>query len=320
MQIFAMRGNMTNYKGEVIETPILSSLKEGLNPFEFFISVYGAIKGMIDIALKTAEAGYLSRRLVETVQNVTVSTEDCFSTRGMRIGALQEYDIITNETVVLIPLTKRVYGRYLAEDVLDRNNLLITRGALILENELELLEKHKIDEVVIRSSLECSLFPTVCQKCYGIDLGKQAVPAPLGSAVGIIAAQSLGEPGTQLTMRTFHSGGITSQQEDIVQGLPKVKELLDNTVPPKEIRATLAKITGEVTSVKVNETTGETVVTQSNEETEEVYFIPASKKARVKRGQLIKAAESVATGKVDLNQYLEIAGRYGCQEYIKKEI
>jgi DNA-directed RNA polymerase subunit beta' len=321
MQIFAMRGNMTNYKGEVIETPILSSLKEGLNPFEFFISVYGAIKGMIDIALKTAEAGYLSRRLVESVQNIIVKEDDCGSKVGLWVESLKEKDQVTDEESILIPLNKRIYGRFLAKNVKDNDgNILLEENTLVLDKQLEILKDNDIFGVFIRTSLECKLFPGICQKCYGIDLGKRELVVPLGTAVGIIAAQSLGEPGTQLTMRTFHSGGVTNQQEDIVQGLPKVKELLDNVSPSKESKALLARISGEIVEVKRNEETKEFIVLQRNKDSEEAYFIPSGRKVKVKVGQFLNIGENITTGKVDLNQYLDVSGRYNCQEYIKKEI
>jgi DNA-directed RNA polymerase subunit beta' len=321
MQIFAMRGNMTNYKGEVIETPILSSLKEGLNPFEFFISVYGAIKGMIDTALKTAEAGYLSRRLVETVQNIVVTKNDCGTENGSWFESLNEHDYLTDEESVLINLEKRIYGRFLSSDVKDElGNLLLERGSFVLKKELEIIKENNIKGVFIRTSMECELFPGVCQKCYGLNLSKKGEITPLGMAVGIIAAQSLGEPGTQLTMRTFHSGGVIGKQEDIVQGLPKVKELLDNVIPTKETRALLARISGEITEITMNEETRELTITQKNDNSEETYFVPYGKKSKIKKGQFVKLGESITTGKIDLSQYLEIAGRYSCQEYIKKEI
>lgn len=321
MQIFAMRGNMTNYKGEVIETPILSSLREGLNPFEFFISVFGAIKGMIDMALKTAEAGYLSRILMEAVQNIIIKQKDCGTDVGSKFEILKDKDNLTDEEVVLIPLKKRIYGRFLSDDVKDNSgNILLKKDTFILEKELEILKNNNIESVFARTSLECTLFPSLCQKCYGLDLGKREQIVPLGTAVGIIAAQSLGEPGTQLTMRTFHSGGVKGQQEDIVQGLPKVKELLDKISPSKDSKSLLSRISGEIVEIKINNETQETIVTQRNKDIEEIYFVPSNKKVKVKEGQFINVGESITTGKIDLNQYLDVSGRYNCQEYIKKEI
>ncbi|CAJ0926629.1 21602_t:CDS:10 [Entrophospora sp. SA101] len=255
-QIFAMRGNTTNYLGEIIETPIISSLWEGLTPFEFFTSVYGAVKGMVDIALKTAEAGYLTRRLVESTQGIIVNSPDC----GTNSGVLVE----ENDSNVLVT---KIYG-----------------------------------------------LSGVCQKCYGLDLSKPSEQIAMGTAVGIIAAQSLGEPGTQLTMRTFHAGGIAGD-EDIIQGLPKVKQIFDNIKPEKKEKAILAKCNGTISSVE------EEVIKQKSEKGEEIiYSYEPEKKVRVKKGEKVILGTRLTSGKIDLEEYLEIVGRERCQKYIKEGI
>ncbi|CAG8577173.1 7684_t:CDS:1 [Ambispora gerdemannii] len=302
-QIFAMRGNTTNYLGEVIETPITSSLWEGLSPFEFFISVYGAVKGMIDIALKTAEAGYLTRRLVEASQSLSIISLDC----GTDSNILAE----ENDT----PLAKRIYGRYLAQDISNKKEgIILTRGTLLLEKEAKIIRKNKISAVRVFSPLTCQLVEGICQKCYGLDLSKPGEAIALGTAVGIIAAQSLGEPGTQLTMRTFHSGGIIGD-EDITQGLPKVKQIFDNVKPDKQEKSILAKISGEIISVE------EKIIRQKDDNGQEIiYPLGKKKKVRFNQGDIVKKGERITSGKIDLEEYLEIMGRDICQNYIKEEV
>lgn len=303
-QIFAMRGLTTNYLGEVLETPIISSLWEGLSPFEFFISVYGAMKGMIDIALKTAEAGYLTRRLVEASQSIIISALDCQT----KARILLEEDDPLN-------LAKRIYGRFLAQDIFGRKKeIILSRDTLLLEEEIKIIQKNKISSVWIRSPLTCELVNGLCQKCYGTDLSRPGEIVALGTAAGIIAAQSLGEPGTQLTMRTFHGGGIAGD-EDITQGLPKVKQILDNIEPSKEEKATLAKVTGEITMAE------EKIIKQKGESGAEItYSLGKGKSIRFRPGEVVEKGTRITSGKVNLEEYLKIMGRDECQKYIKEEI
>ncbi|CAG8611881.1 6933_t:CDS:2 [Ambispora gerdemannii] len=312
-QIFAMRGHTTNYLGEVIETPITSSLWEGLSPLEFFISVYGAIKGMIDLALKTAEAGYLTRRLVESSQNITITSSDCQT----QAGALREENIE-------LPLTKQVYGRYLADDIANKKKeIILTRNTLLLEKEIKIIQENQISSVCIRSPWHCETEGGICQKCYGLDLSRPGETIALGTAVGIIAAQSLGEPGTQLTMRTFHTGGISSE-EDITQGLPKVKQIFDNIKPDKEEKAILAKSEGiisSITAIDSNETNFSRLIKQKDQAGAEIiYPIEKERLVRVQPGEKVKKGQKLTGGKIDLEEYLEIVGREVCQNYIKEEI
>ncbi|CAG8448666.1 7896_t:CDS:2 [Racocetra fulgida] len=303
-QIAGMRGNITDYSGEVKETAITSSLWEGLTPFEFFISDFGATKGMIDTALKTAEAGYLTRRLVESAQSLIILAPDCGTNSIM---SLTENDL---------PLKKRIYGRYLAQDVSDKKGkVILMRNTLLLEKEIKTLQIHKVMEVGVFSPLTCQLVDGICQKCYGLDLGRPGEPVSLGTAVGIIAAQSLGEPGTQLTMRTFHSGGV-SGDEDITQGLPKVKQILDNIKPKKDEKTILAELSGEIISIE------EKKIRQKNEEGGETktYSLGKEITARVKPGDFVKKGERLTGGKIDLEEYLEIMGREKCQEYIREGV
>lgn len=303
-QIFAMRGLTTNYLGEVIKTPIISSLWEGLTPFEFFFSVYGAMKGMIDTALKTAEAGYLTRRIVEAAQTLVIVSEDCQTNFGIN---LEEKDLDL--------LIKRIYGRYLLKDVYNENKeILLVRDNFLLEKEIKIIQENKINSLWVRSPITCELASGLCQKCYGADLSKPGHLVSIGTAVGIIAAQSLGEPGTQLTMRTFHGGGIFGG-EDIIQGLPKVKQILDNIKPEKEEKAILAKITGEIISIENK------IIKQKSEKGEEVlYPLSEDKLFRFRLGNMVKKGEKITGGKVSLEEYLKIMGRDECQRYIKEEV
>ena len=299
-----MRGHATNYLGEVIETPIISSLWEGLSPFEFFISVYGAVKGMIDIALKTAAAGDLTRRLVESSQRLAITSADCQTSLDILLE--------TNDT---LSLNERIYGRYLARDISNQQKeVIIVRNTLLLEAEIKIIQENKILAVWVRSPLNCELVEGICQKCYGLDLSRPGETIALGEAVGIIAAQSLGEPGTQLTMRTFHTGGITGD-EDITQGLPKVKQIFDNIKPKKEEKAILAKAAGEIISIE------EKIIKQkSHEEAEIIYSISEESSPKVNQGDKIQKGAKLTTGKIELAEYLEIMGRDICQDYIKEEI
>ncbi|CAH1759628.1 2912_t:CDS:2 [Entrophospora sp. SA101] len=316
-QVFGMRGNMTDYKGATIETPILSSLKEGLNPFEFFISVYGAMKGMMDTALKTAEAGYLTRQLVETVQNLIITTEDCQTPEGISLQELTENTAFGQKGSVLISLAERIAGRYLAQDVTVNGKLMLASGTLLLAKEIALLQENNVSAVKVRSPFTCSLIQGICQKCYGGDLSKNQAVIELGTAVGIIAAQSLGEPGTQLTMNTFHTGGVTGE-EDIVQGLPKVKEILGNVLPDKKKQAILAQETGEIIAIIEDEKNQQITIKQKAESQEFTYTFDLEKRIKVKVGQIVQRGENLTAGKVNLEKLLEIVGREVCHVEITK--
>jgi DNA-directed RNA polymerase subunit beta' len=320
-QVFGMRGSMTDYKGNIIETPILSSLKEGLNPFEFFISVYGAMKGMMDTALKTSEAGYLTRQLVETVQNIIIVAEDCQTTEGIQLSELKEGGVFDDSGDVLMNLEERVTGRYLAQDVKDESKkLTLSKDIVLSAKEVLLLKKNGISAVKVRSPFTCSLVRGICQKCYGLDLSKEEEIVELGTAVGIIAAQSLGEPGTQLTMDTFHTGGVAGE-EDIVQGLPKVKEILGNVLPQKQKQAILAQADGIIDEIIKDEKNQQTTIKQKSKSGQELsYTFDLEKKIKVKVGKTVQKGQVLTTGKISLEKLLETAGREACQSYIKEEI
>jgi len=260
---------------------------------------------MIDIALKTAQAGDLTRRLVESSQRLVITSSDCQTSLGI---LLVEHDILS--------LNERIYGRYLARDISNQKKaVILVRNTLLLEAEIKTIKENGITTVWVRSPLNCELAEGICQKCYGLDLSRPGEAVALGEAVGIIAAQSLGEPGTQLTMRTFHTGGITGD-EDITQGLPKVKQIFDNIKPKKEEKAILLKeATGEIVSIEEK-----IIKLKSPEGEEKVYFVGQGNSPRVNQGDKVQKGAKLTTGKIDLEEYLEIMGREACQNYIKEEI
>ena len=235
-QILGMKGLVTSPSGAIIELPVKGNFKKGFSVLEYFIATHGVRKGLSDTALRTSNAGYLTRRLVDVAQDVVVVQDDCGDKEGLLITKAESEEM--SETIV-----KRMTGRYLASDLKNsRGKTVIKSGELITEEIAEKISKEEIKEAVIRSILNCKLNHGVCSKCYGYDLAYNK-PVKLGTAVGIIAAQSIGEPGTQLTMRTFHTGGVAGQ-EDITQGLPRVEEIFESR-PPKR-RAFIADVAGRV--------------------------------------------------------------------------
>ncbi len=238
-QMAGMKGLVTNPAGEVIELPAKDSFKEGLNILEYFISTHGSRKGMTDTALRTADAGYLTRRLVDVAQDIVINADDCGATDGR---------VITRASSEALgrPLSRRIFGRVAASDVKDASGKVLVEAGTMIDDKLALeIEKSTASEVELRTVLRCMLTRGVCAKCYGYDLGFNK-PVSLGAAVGIVAAQAIGEPGTQLTMRTFHTGGVAGL--DITQGLPRVEELLEAREPKGQ--AMISEIDGFVTSIK----------------------------------------------------------------------
>ena len=222
-QLAGMRGLIANTSGTVIEIPIRANYREGLNILEYFIASRGARKGLADTALRTADSGYLTRRLVDVSQDVIIREEDCGTTDGIEV-----YEI-KNGNEVVEPFSERLIGRYLAEDLRDEaGELIVSRNKLIGDADAKKIVDAGVKRIKIRSVLECKSKIGVCAKCYGVNLANNSTVA-VGEAVGTIAAQSIGEPGTQLTMRTFHTGGVASADaEDITQGLPRVEELFES--------------------------------------------------------------------------------------------
>lgn len=235
-QIIGMKGLVTSPSGGIIELPVKGNFKKGFDVLEYFISSHGVRKGLSDTALRTANAGYLTRRLVDVSQDIIVSEEDCGESEGVVINKKESEEMGEN-------LIKRITGRYMASDIKNtKGKVLVKAGELITENIALKLEKEDIEEVSIRSVLNCRSERGICIKCYGYDLGNNQ-SVKIGTPVGIVAAQSIGEPGTQLTMRTFHTGGVASQ-EDITQGLPRVEEIFEARTPKK--KAIISEVNGEV--------------------------------------------------------------------------
>jgi len=309
-QLAGMRGLMASAAGKTIEIPIKSNFKEGLNVLEFFVSTHGSRKGLADTALRTADSGYLTRRLVDVSQDVIVREEEC---------GTDEYIIATafrDGNEVIEDLKDRIVGRYSAEDVMhpQTGEIIVKKNEMIDEDVAEKIEKAGIKEVKVRSVLGCKTRHGVCVHCYGRNLAT-GEPVNVGEAVGIIAAQSIGEPGTQLTMRTFHTGGVAAAA-DITQGLPRVEELFEAR-KPKGL-AIISEISGEVT-IKDSKRKREVIVTSKDGDTR-TYTIPYGSRLKVSNGDFIEAGDEITEGSVNPHDILKIKGVHGVENYIVKEV
>ena len=303
-QIAGMRGLVANPKGEIIPRPIKANFREGLSVLEYFISTHGARKGLADTALRTADSGYLTRRLVDVAQELIVKEWECESNRGIWIEPIDEQRLL--ETSLL--------GRCLAEDLTLADGTVLARNTEIDDDHIEaLIADETITRVRVRSVLTCDTIVGVCSKCYGrfLATGK---PADLGEAVGIIAAQSIGEPGTQLTMRTFHPGGVAGV--DITHGLPRVIELFDARHPKGA--SDLAEITGSV-RIEEKEKAREVVITSADGE-EFRYMVPRRVRLRYSEGDEINAGEQLFEGAADPKEILKIRGIGAVQRYLVTEV
>ena len=308
-QLAGMRGLIANTSGETIEIPIRANYREGLNILEYFISSRGARKGLADTALRTADSGYLTRRLVDVSQEVIVRTDDCGTTDGIDIYEIREGKELIES------LEERLTGRYLAEDFTDDNGeVLVSKDKLITEADAKMIVASGVKTVKIRSVLTCHAEHGVCAKCYGSSLanGKKIT---IGEAVGIIAAQSIGEPGTQLTMRTFHTGGIASA-EDITQGLPRVEELFESRRPKNA--AIMAKHSGKTRIDEIKKTRHVIITTADGEE--HPYPVPFGYKLKIQDGDFIEAGETLTEGSVNPHDVLEVKGEEAVQNYIIAEV
>ena len=308
-QLAGMRGLIANTSGETIEIPIRANYREGLNILEYFISSRGARKGLADTALRTADSGYLTRRLVDVSQEVIVRTDDCGTTDGIDIYEIREGKELIES------LEERLTGRYLAEDFTDDNGeVIVSKDKLITEADAKMIVASGVKTVKIRSVLTCHAEHGVCAKCYGSSLanGKKIT---IGEAVGIIAAQSIGEPGTQLTMRTFHTGGIASA-EDITQGLPRVEELFESRRPKNA--AIMAKHSGKTRIDEIKKTRHVIITTADGEE--HPYPVPFGYKLKIQDGDFIEAGETLTEGSVNPHDVLEVKGEEAVQNYIIAEV
>jgi DNA-directed RNA polymerase subunit beta' len=311
-QLAGMRGLMADTSGQTVEIPIRANFREGLNVLEYFISTHGARKGLADTALRTADSGYLTRRLVDVSQDVIVREVDCGTRKGIIV------DDVKDGTEVIEPLIERIVGRYTADKLFDpnTNELILSGGKMIDENIAERIIKAGITKVKIRSVLTCHAEYGVCAKCYGSNLATNE-ECNVGEAVGIIAAQSIGEPGTQLTMRTFHTGGVAG--DDITQGLPRVEELFEARKPKG-----LAIITEVEGKVKIQEDKKKREVVVSPgvgvEGESKTYLIPYGSRLKVTDDDIVEAGDELTEGSVNPHDILKIKGENGVQEYLLQEV
>ena len=318
-QLAGMRGLMADTAGRTIEIPIKANFREGLSVLEYFISSRGARKGMADTALRTADSGYLTRRLVDVSQEVIIREDDCGTDDGITVSEIGE------NGQVIEPLVERLKGRYLAEDLVDAKTgeVLVGRDQLIdgdlaafIEKKLaEQTEEGQKPSIKVRSVLTCEAHSGVCAKCYGMNLAFSE-PVGMGEAVGIIAAQSIGEPGTQLTMRTFHTGGVAGG--DITQGLPRVEELLEARKPKK--MAQLAEITGVVTVEETKRATLCNITITADDGEVVTYAVPYSSGIRVKSGDRVNKGQRLTDGALSPHEVLRIRGVDAVHNYLIQEV
>ena len=311
-QLAGMRGLMAKPNGMTVEIPITSSFKDGLTVSEYFLSTHGTRKGNVDTALKTANSGYLTRRLVDVVQDVIVKEEDCGTIQGVVAKAF----INDKDGSVIEPLSERIIGRYTNKKILDpkTKELIADKDVFITEQIADKIIKAGIDAVEIRTTLTCKTPDGVCQKCYGRNLATSN-PVEIGEAVGIMAAQSIGEPGTQLTMRTFHSGGVASG-EDITQGLPRVEELFEARNP--KVKASVAEIAGTI--INIEDQNGKYKITISNEKETREQTTNYGVKLRVKVGDTVKPGDMLNDGSISPKELLAVTDPITVQSYIVQEV
>ena len=315
-QLAGMRGLIANTTGATIEIPIRSNYREGLNILEYFISSRGARKGLADTALRTADSGYLTRRLVDVSQEVIIREDDCGSTEGIDVSDIMD------GTGIIEPFTERLIGRYAVEDVLDPNTgeLIVDHDTMIDDKTAKKIAAAGYTHLMIRSVLNCHSAHGVCRKCYGANMANGR-EVGIGESVGIIAAQSIGEPGTQLTMRNFHTGGVASD-EDITQGLPRVEELFEARKPKPKNLAILTEISG---TIHIDDThkSRYVIVSGTDEEgapVERTYLVPYGVSLRVQEGNQVMVGDMLTDGLCNPHDILAIKGKLAVQNYLISEV
>ncbi len=318
-QMVGMKGLITNPRGEIIEFPITSSLKEGLTPIEYFISTHGARKGLADTALNTARAGYLTRRLFDVAHDVVVLEADCGQREGVLIPRPGKENIGGS-------FGDRAAGRVLAEDAVDGSTVVFKRNHMITRDDAKKLEDSGVQEITVRSPMTCKVARGVCQKCYGVDLTNGEL-IDVGEAVGVIAAQAIGEPGTQLTMRTFHTGGVATAGGDITMGLPRVEEVFECRIP--KLPAAISRVNGVVTDlikdgqetvIVILPDTASTAKTAKGVKKETEYRIHPLRTIHVKVGDTVAKGQFLTDGSADLEELFLLGGKEVAQQYIINEI
>ena len=309
-QLAGMRGLMANPSGQIIELPIKSSFREGLTVLEYFISTHGARKGLADTALKTADSGYLTRRLVDVAQDVIVREPDCGTDKGLRVSEIREGGELIE------PLFDRLEGRYAKETVRhpNTNEVIVGSNELITTDIAKEIVNAGIESVVIRSAFTCNTRYGVCEKCYGKNLAT-GEKVEVGEAIGTIAAQSIGEPGTQLTMRTFHTGGVAGS--DITMGLPRIQELFEARNPKGE--AVISEVEGHILSIEMIKDRQQEIKVKGDEETR-TYTAPANARIIVEEGDAVVPGEMLTDGSIEPKNLLKVAGLNRTQEYLLKEV
>ena len=308
-QIAGMRGLMASTTGKAVEIPIKSSFADGLDALEYFISAHGARKGLSDTALRTADSGYLTRRLVDVSQDIIVREHDCGTNEGIMVYTIKDGNQVIEK------MQERLIGRYVVNDVInpETKEIIVDTNTMITEDIAEKIVEAGIEKLEVRSALGCHSKHGVCQKCYGMGLARRDLVS-IGESVGIIAAQSIGEPGTQLTMRTIHSGGVAGVA-DITQGLPRVEELFEAR-KPKGL-AIISEIEGKV-KIKDTKKKKEVIITSKDEA--KTYTIPFGSKMKVKDGDMVEVGEPLIEGSINPAEILAIKGPEGVYEYLITEV
>lgn len=309
-QLAGMRGLMAAPSGKIIELPITSSFREGLTVLEYFISTHGARKGLADTALKTADSGYLTRRLVDVAQDVIVREEDCGTDRGLLVSDIKE------GTEMIEPFIERIEGRYSKETIRhpETDEIIIRPDELITPEIAKKITDAGIEQMYIRSAFTCNARHGVCEKCYGKNLAT-GEKVEVGEAVGTIAAQSIGEPGTQLTMRTFHTGGVAGS--DITQGLPRIQEIFEARNPKGQ--AVITEIEGVVEDIKLAKDRQQEIVVRGANETRS-YLASGTSRIIVEIGQPVQRGEVLTEGSIEPKNYLSVAGLNATESYLLKEV
>ena len=320
-QLAGMRGLMADTSGNTIELPIKSNFREGLDVLEYFISAHGARKGLSDTALRTADSGYLTRRLVDVSQDLIIRETDCSA--GKQIPGMYVYSFVNNRATnssdakedILEPLQERITGRYLAEDIVDpaTGEVIVEANHLVTPKRAEVIIKTGVDKVKIRTILTCRSHIGVCAKCYGSNMATGQT-VQVGEAVGIIAAQSIGEPGTQLTMRTFHTGGVAG--DNITQGLPRVEELFEARKP--KALAVLAEFGGVVSFAKTEKKTD--IVITDDDGNSKAYPVSRDTRVKVQEGQIVVKGEEITEGSENPHDIVRILGVRAVQDYVLREV
>ena len=311
--MMGMKGLVANPQGETIEHPIKSSYKEGLSVLEYFINTHSARKGLSDTALKTAQAGYLTRRLVDVAQDLVIREKDCKATSGIKI-------IRKDGDGYGITLAQRLFSRTALNDIKEGNKILAKEGEIIDRESADLIEKSKLDEVEVRSPIHCKSAYGICSKCYGYDLSRLEL-IKIGEAVGVVAAQSIGEPGTQLTLRTFHTGGVAGV--DITHGLQRVQEILEVRVPKG--KAYLAEEDGVIEDIEERKTLKVVQLKISSKGKGKKakiieYSIPRTATVFIKSGDMVKKGDQLSEGSIDLQELFELKGKEDTERYIINEV